>query len=138
MKKNKQEIDELRFILDNLVLFANWEDDTFTVPNGSSWKKDDVIQAMHKYISSPTIYHIEVNCEENDPVNRRCGGPMFLGYDFYVEKKPTKQMLSFIENEVRKNNRKFLSINFNEIQVRKDYTLWTKEKIAECIKNVKP
>ena len=28
---------------------------------------------------------IVVDCERNDPVDIRCGGPDYLGFDFYVK-----------------------------------------------------
>lgn len=30
---------------------------------------------------------ISVNCVANDPVDIRCGGPNYLGFDFFVEEK---------------------------------------------------
>ena len=39
---------------------------------------------------------ISVDCVSNDPVDIRCGGPEFLGFDFYVREENTKEMTKFI------------------------------------------
>ena len=38
-----------------------------------------------------------VDCVPNDIIDIRCGGPVFLGFDFYVPVKDTLQMIEFIK-----------------------------------------
>lgn len=33
-----------------------------------------------------------VDCVKNDPVDISCGGPDYLGFDFYVQKDKVKEM----------------------------------------------
>ena len=76
--------------------------------------------------------HISVDCEENDSVDIRCGGPKYLGFDFYVDLDKVKQMEKFISSCFKKYQRPVISIhNVGESLVE---TLWTKEMIEECIK----
>ena len=39
---------------------------------------------------------IGVDCVPNDPVDIRCGGPAYLGFDFYVKKEETEAMFQFV------------------------------------------
>lgn len=43
------------------------------------------------------IVRIGVDCTINDPVDVRCGGPEYLGFDFNVRKEDSKEMLNFIK-----------------------------------------
>ena len=45
------------------------------------------------------IVRIGVDCTINDPVDVRCGGPEYLGFDFNVRKEDSKEMLNFIKVE---------------------------------------
>lgn len=40
---------------------------------------------------------INIDCTINDPVDVRCGGPEYLGFDFNVRKEDSKEMLNFIK-----------------------------------------
>ena len=40
---------------------------------------------------------IGVDCCPNDPVDRRCGGPDYLGFDFFVEKEKKEEMKEYIQ-----------------------------------------
>ena len=42
--------------------------------------------------------HIEVQCERNDPEDISCGGPVMLGYSFYV---PKDERLSEYKQHIR-------------------------------------
>lgn len=76
--------------------------------------------------------HIYVNCERNDRVDIKCGGPPILGFDFYIDPKQKKMMIKFIEKCLNENCRPLMSINTGELRVVE--TVWTKEMIAESIK----
>ena len=39
---------------------------------------------------------ISVDCVANDPVDIRCGGPEYLGFDFNVRVEQTEEMKKFI------------------------------------------
>ena len=76
---------------------------------------------------------IVVDCEENDTVDINAGGPMWLGFDFYINDTDNiEEYKSFIKKELKKNNLPIDDIHsFNSSVVTKP---WTKEMIAECIK----
>ena len=47
---------------------------------------------------------IVVDCEENDPVDINAGGPMWLGFDFYINDTDNiEEYKSFIKEELKKN-----------------------------------
>ena len=74
---------------------------------------------------------IIVDCERNDPVDIRCGGPVTLGFDFFVNDEEVDDMISFIKKELNKNNLPLMAINHYQCQ---DTTPWTKEMIRNCIR----
>ena len=45
-----------------------------------------------------TCNKIAVDCVHNDPVDIRCGGPLYLGFDFFVKKEETDEMIEYIMN----------------------------------------
>ena len=77
---------------------------------------------------------ISVDCVTNDPVDIRCGGPEYLGFDFNVRKKDAEEMKKFIivtlsSFEIPIKNLYFSgTINLNEENI------WTKERIVKAIK----
>ena len=79
------------------------------------------------------MYKIIVNCEENDIVDIKCGGPRFLGYDFFVENEP-EDFIEFIKNSLKENKQPLLSIySINEENSKAK--IWSKEEILKCIKD---
>lgn len=79
------------------------------------------------------VKKITVNCERNDPVDMKCGGPAVLGFDFYVD--ADEDMVDFIKSKLRENGLPVMSISVSKKEdeiVEKN--LWTKEKISECIR----
>lgn len=79
------------------------------------------------------VIKIEVNCEKNDPVDIRCGGPEFLGFDFFTKKIDASDTIEFIKKQLDINNTPLMKIDIQSAP--ENATIWTKEKIAECIKN---
>jgi len=39
---------------------------------------------------------ISVNCVENNPIDIKCGGPKYLGFDFYVKEEEQNRMKKII------------------------------------------
>ena len=77
---------------------------------------------------------ISVDCVENDPVDVRCGGPKYLGFDFYVREKEAEQMKNFIVATLETFKVPLQSIyTSGTIQI-EEKKVWTKERIVESIK----
>lgn len=75
-----------------------------------------------------------VDCVENDPVDVRCGGPSYLGFDFFVDKKFSNEMQEYIMNTLNKFNVPCENIYSTcERNIEKD-KVWTKERILNEIK----
>lgn len=78
---------------------------------------------------------ISVDSVYNDPVDIRCGGPEYLGFDFFVKENEIKEMSNFIIDTLNK-----YGVPLNGMYVVGDVCLlsedkiWTKERIDECIK----
>lgn len=78
---------------------------------------------------------ISVDSVYNDPVDIRCGGPEYLGFDFFVRESELKEMSTFIAESLIK-----YGVPLNGMYVVGDTYLlseekvWTKERIDECIK----
>lgn len=79
------------------------------------------------------VFHICVNCVENDRVDIRCGGPHWLGFDFYVSKRYIKTYLEHIKECLQKYRIPLRSMHHIETEVHADHKLWTKERIAKAI-----
>ena len=76
---------------------------------------------------------IAVDCVHNDPVDIRCGGPYYLGFDFFIKKEETDEMINYIIEELNQNNIPIISI-YKTIQVELEPEhVWTKERIHNCI-----
>ena len=82
---------------------------------------------INKYYN---MIKVIVDCENNDPVDIRCGGSPILGYDFYVES--SEGIEDFIREELKQNNQPCMNVKFEEIQY--STRVWTKEMISKCIK----
>lgn len=82
---------------------------------------------------------ISINTERNDPVDVKCGGPYYLGFDFKI-KKEKGYTLKKIETKMRslleKENTHYISLNVFE-QEYKEPKWWTFEEIDAEIKNYK-
>lgn len=79
---------------------------------------------------------VTINTEENDPVDIRCGGPMWLGYDFIVDAdENVKDLKKFIDNTFKKFNKYYSSVYVSSgtEEVPKS-SIWSHSKIEKCIK----
>ena len=74
---------------------------------------------------------IVIDCERNDIVDIKCGGPEYLGFDFFVEDENIENIITFIKEELKKNSLPLISINYYDTNNTK---VWTKEQISKCIK----
>ena len=74
-----------------------------------------------------------VNCVPNDPVDIRCGGPNYLGFDFFVREEETEQMKKFIVVSLKELGIPLVSISEARIvSISKD-KVWDKKRILTCI-----
>lgn len=78
---------------------------------------------------------LEVACERNEPEDIMFGGPVMLGYTFYVLKNDdVKNIISFIVECLNKYNRPYISTS---VVLKKNFNtkyLMTRENIEEIIK----
>ena len=79
------------------------------------------------------IVRIGVDCTINDPVDVRCGGPEYLGFDFNVRKEDSKEMLNFIKEALNS-----LEVPCKRIYIYAEFKgnedgICTKEKIMKDI-----
>lgn len=79
-----------------------------------------------------------VDCVVNDPVDIRCGGPQYLGFDFFVKEELADDMQKFISTALET-----LDVPLTRMYVSRNATLsekdvWTKEMILEIIKKEAP
>ena len=77
---------------------------------------------------------ISVDCVKNDPVDIRCGGPDYLGFDFYVKEELTDEMKNFISVTLESLEVPLTRIFISGKKVLEEKDVWTKEKIVEIIK----
>ena len=77
--------------------------------------------------------HIGVDCVENDPVDIRCGGPEYLGFDFYVKEDETENMKKFISVTLKNFEIPLQVIYVYGIKELNFEKVWTKEKIVKSI-----
>jgi len=55
--------------------------------------------------------HIDVQCERNDSEDIECGGPVMLGYSFYISKSDNlSEYKQFIKDCLEKYNRPFVNM----------------------------
>ena len=78
---------------------------------------------------------ISVNCVANDSVDIRCGGPQFLGFDFFVEKEKAEEMLEFIVITLKAFEVPLKNIYISGEKELEKKDIWTKERIVESIMN---
>lgn len=76
---------------------------------------------------------IGVDCVTNDPVDIRCGGPEFLGFDFNVREEQTKEMTKFIIMTLDNLEVPLVSIKVTGTAEVKETDVWTKRRIVQAI-----
>lgn len=77
------------------------------------------------------MQQIVVDCERNDLVDVKCGGPITLGFDFFVNDTNVGDMIDFIKEELHRNKLPLMHISHKDCI---ETTAWTKEMIRDCIK----
>ena len=77
---------------------------------------------------------ISVDCVVNDPVDIRCGGPEYLGFDFNVKEDETEEMKKFIEMTLETFGIPLINLYHSKTNLIEEKYVWTKEKIVEEIK----
>jgi len=88
---------------------------------------------MTKKVEAIQARQISVNCVPNDPVDVKCGGPHYLGFDFYVDAdEDMDTMVEFIKGELKRLN-KALDGNILVGDTHLVEKPWTREMITECI-----
>lgn len=77
---------------------------------------------------------ISVDCIPNDPVDIRCGGPAFLGFDFFIRQGDEEPMRRFIEETLAFFELPLINIHVTGSEYIPFRNVFTKEKIVEAIK----
>lgn len=78
---------------------------------------------------------VDVTVKENDEQDIRCGGPRTLGFEFYVSRaEDTKALEKFLRAELEKNKLPCMGIRFGRPEFRAVSHLWTRSRMANCIK----
>lgn len=77
---------------------------------------------------------ISVDCAHNDPVDIRCGGPEYLGFDFFVKQEDVQEMMHYIILLLARLEVPMLSIYEGDSLTVKSEDVWTKERIVEAVK----
>ena len=78
---------------------------------------------------------ISVDCERNDPVDIRCGGPDYLGYDFKIEYDRKDEFQRFIKEQIKASGGPFIRFSEGTKGTSERHELWTKTDIAMEIHN---
>lgn len=77
---------------------------------------------------------ISVDCVINDPVDIRCGGPEYLGFDFNVKEEETEKMKKFIEITLETFEIPLINLYQSGTNQLEEKYIWSKERIAEEIR----
>lgn len=72
---------------------------------------------------------VSIDCIENDSVDIKCGGPLYIGFDFYVK---NKDLIPFIKEMLKKYNCPL--INFRVSENSDIPAQWNKRMIEKEIK----
>ena len=86
---------------------------------------------MEKLVKCTTI---SVDCVHNDPVDIRCGGPEYLGFDFSVEQAKKEEMKNFIAESLTTLEVPVVGISCYGEKELPEASVWTKERILASIK----
>jgi len=77
---------------------------------------------------------ISVDCVKNDPVDIRCGGPEYLGFDFFVKEEDFSDIQKFIVVTLNTLEIPLISIYESDKITLHESDIWSKERIVETIK----
>lgn len=75
---------------------------------------------------------IGVNCVVNDPVDVRCGGPQYLGFDFNVLDSKVNYMKIYIKSTLESLSVPFVAFTTSSVEVPEEH-LWDEDRIYDCI-----
>lgn len=73
---------------------------------------------------------IVVDCVQNDSVDIRCGGPQYLGFDFYVKGEQAEEMKKFIALTLETFEIPIVRMYLGETKKLSESNVWTKERIV--------
>jgi hypothetical protein len=96
------------------------------------YSTDEINQKQDESIVDAVL--LVIDCEKNDRVDIRCGGPEYLGYDFVVEKDKKDEFIKFIRETIHDNYQPLHSIREEFHENIKKMNLWTKTDIQQHIK----
>lgn len=83
---------------------------------------------------------VSIDTEENDPVDIRCGGPQYVGYDFVVDAdEDPKEVEKFIKQCFADLHRSYvhLYVSTSTVEVPKE-NIWDHARMRHCIETVIP
>jgi len=87
--------------------------------------------------SRKTLYearHYAIDCEKNDPVDIRCGGPLMLGFDFYIDASlPEKEVIGWLRKALIEAGHNCSRIGALGLRYIPKKDLWTQKKIWACM-----
>ena len=76
---------------------------------------------------------ISMDCVANDPVDVRCGGPEYLGFDFNVKEEETEEMKKFIKVTLETFGIPLISLYTSNTNLIEEKNVWDKKRIVEEI-----
>ncbi|WP_097005223.1 hypothetical protein [Lacrimispora amygdalina] len=82
------------------------------------------------------IVKIIVDCETNDPIDVKCGGPSILGFDFFVREEVADEMIEEIKKLLVMYQRPLMQIRKVSEEAKKEtLDYWKRiENIEKCIR----
>lgn len=76
---------------------------------------------------------VSVDCAHNDPVDIRCGGPEYLGFDFGVKTENVDEMIKFIKLTLEKFDVPYISVTKATVGTLPANRVWSKHMIVSEI-----
>lgn len=85
-------------------------------------------------------YIASINTVENDPVDRRCGGPAFLGFDFVFEDEsgdddPKFMAATWFREVLRSYDIPCRSVSVKEYHTDSSKYVWTPDEMVQNIRD---
>lgn len=78
---------------------------------------------------------ISVDCVANDPVDIRCGGPKYLGFNFNVREEQTEEMKKFIAVTLESFEVPLTDLYVSGTIDLNEKDVWNKERIVKVVKD---